>query len=47
MIFLYRESKMTTILAAITIATLTICGPGANIIKEDLIVKKLLNEQWG
>jgi len=41
--FLYRENKMSTILAAITISSLLICGPQANIIKEDLTVKKPTN----
>ena len=31
---------MNTILAAIPIAALSLCGPNKNIIKEDLIVKK-------
>jgi hypothetical protein len=31
---------MNTILAAITISAMALCGPNKNIIKEDLIVKK-------
>ncbi len=34
---------MNIILAALTITTLAICGPGKNIIKEDLIIKKNTN----
>ena len=41
--FRYKEYKMNFILTALTIATLAICGPGKNTIKDNLIIKKNTN----
>ena len=40
MTFVYKEQEMNILLTAITIATLSVCGPQATTIKEDLSVKK-------
>tara|TARA_Y100001937_G_scaffold38616_2_gene54936 strand:- start:2906 stop:3082 length:177 start_codon:yes stop_codon:yes gene_type:complete len=34
---------MNTVLAALTIVTIAICGPGKNIVDENLIIKKNTN----
>jgi hypothetical protein len=41
--FRYKEYKMNIILMALTITTLGICGPSANTVNEDLVVKKNTN----
>jgi hypothetical protein len=40
MTFVYKEQEMNILLTAITIATLSVCGPQTATIKEDLSVKK-------
>lgn len=40
MTFVYKEQEMNILLTAITIATLSVCGPQTTTIKEELSVKK-------
>ena len=35
-----KEKKMSTILVTLTIATLAVCGPNKNIVKENLTIQK-------